>query len=390
VLTYFLIAQVLTGTSTGERVVITPTTCTTGQFINALSISAVGTCATPVGGGAVWGSITGTLATQTDLQTALDGKEPSGVFSGVGACGANTWASTLNDTGAPTCTQPGFGSISGTVTDGQLASSYSGVGACSANNWASTLSDNAAPTCTQPGFSSLSGTATDAQIPGTITLDNLTQVTTRAISDTTGTLTVARGGTGAAPGADDQLLVSDSTSAATWKALNDCTGAGKALTYVASTNSFGCNTISGSGPTYVLLTANRTNATTSYADITDLIIPVSANTRYDIECKLIYSANATTTGIGIGWTGPASPTQTGGSMRSGLTSATVGGTTSVGNDTGGVTTASVATTGNFAVFEGFWRNGANAGNVQMRFKSEVAVANGIVIQAGSWCKFNSY
>jgi len=326
--------------------VITPTTCTTGQFINALSISAVGTCATPVGGGAVWGSITGTLATQTDLQTALDGKEPSGVFSGVGACGANTWASTLNDTGAPTCTQPAFSNVSGSVTD--------------------------------------------AQVPDTIALANLTQVATRAISDTTGVLAVDRGGTGAAPGAGDQLLVSDSTSAATWKALNDCTGAGKALTYVASSNSFGCNTISGSGPTYVVLSANRTNATTSYADITDLIIPVSANTRYDIECKFIYSANATTTGIGIGWTGPASPTQTGGTMRSGLTSATIGGTTSVGNDTGGVTTASVATTGNFATFEGFWRNGANAGSIQMRYKSEVAVANGIVIQAGSWCKFNSY
>jgi hypothetical protein len=202
---------------------------------------------------------------------------------------------------------------------------------------------------------------------------------------------VSQGGTGAAPAAGDQLLVSDSTSAATWKALNDCTGAGKALTYVASTNSFGCNTISGgSGPTYVVLTANRTNATTSYADITDLIIPVAAGTNYDIECKFIYSANATTTGIGIGWTGPASPTQTGGRMHAGLTAATVGGTTIIGNDTGGVTTASTGTTGNFAVFEGFWRNGANAGSIQLRFKSEIAIANAIVIQAGSWCKYNSY
>ena len=146
----------------------------------------------------------------------------------------------------------------------------------------------------------------------------------------------------------------------------------------------------GSGPTYVLLTAPRTNATTSYADITDLIIPVSANTRYDIECRLVYSANATTTGIGVGWTGPASPTLVGGQMVAGLTSATVGGTTSVGNDTGGVTTASVATTGNSAHFRGIWSNGANAGNVQMRFKSEVAIAAAIVIQAGSFCKFNSF
>lgn len=37
---------------------------------------------------------------------------------------------------------------------------------------------------------------TDANIPNTITLDNITQITARAISDTTGTLVVARGGTG--------------------------------------------------------------------------------------------------------------------------------------------------------------------------------------------------
>lgn len=77
---------------------------------------------------------------------------------------------------------------------------YSGVGACGSNNWASTLNAAAAPTCTQPGFSSLFGAATDAQVPDTITIASLTQVITRAISDTTGTLTVDRGGTGAAPG----------------------------------------------------------------------------------------------------------------------------------------------------------------------------------------------
>lgn len=148
--------------------------------------------------------------------------------------------------------------------------------------------------------------------------------------------------------------------------------------------------IAAGGPTYVLLTATRTNATTSYADITDLVIPVTANQRLSVECRFIYSANATTTGIGIGWTGPASPTLTGGLMTSGLTTATVGGTTSVGNDTGAVTTASVATTGNFATFEGVWNNGANAGNVQMRFKSEVAIASAIVIQPGSWCRYQAY
>ena len=54
--------------------------------------------------------------------------------------------------------------LTGTITDAQLANNYSGVGACGASTWASTLNDNAAPTCTQPGFSDLSGTAALAQI----------------------------------------------------------------------------------------------------------------------------------------------------------------------------------------------------------------------------------
>jgi len=52
--------------------------------------------------------------------------------------------------------------LSGTLNDAGLASGYSGVGACAANSWASTLARNAAPTCTQPTFSSISGTLTPA------------------------------------------------------------------------------------------------------------------------------------------------------------------------------------------------------------------------------------
>ena len=46
----------------------------------------------------------------------------------------------------------------GCVSDGELASDYSGIGACTANKWVSTLNDNAAPTCTQPNFTDLAGT----------------------------------------------------------------------------------------------------------------------------------------------------------------------------------------------------------------------------------------
>lgn len=55
------------------------------------------------------------------------------------------------------------------------------------------------------------------------------------------------GGTANVAPSDDQLLVGTGTTFQL-KTLSDCTGAGKAVTYVASSNTFGCNTISsGSG-----------------------------------------------------------------------------------------------------------------------------------------------
>ncbi|MBI4464209.1 MAG: hypothetical protein HY647_05845, partial [Acidobacteria bacterium] len=45
----------------------------------------------------------------------------SGPASGTGACSANTWASTLNSDATPTCTQPDFSNLSGTVGDTQIA-----------------------------------------------------------------------------------------------------------------------------------------------------------------------------------------------------------------------------------------------------------------------------
>lgn len=53
----------------------------------------------------------------------------------------------------------------GTFADSFLASAYNGTGACAAHTWASTLTRNAAPTCTQPAFSDISGTVAGSQFP---------------------------------------------------------------------------------------------------------------------------------------------------------------------------------------------------------------------------------
>lgn len=61
-------------------------------------------------------------------------------------------------------------------------------------------------------------------------------------------VTVAQGGTGAAPGADDQIFISSSTSAGAWKSVADCddTG-GNHLNYDTATNTLSCGTSSSAG-----------------------------------------------------------------------------------------------------------------------------------------------
>lgn len=59
------------------------------------------------------------------------------------------------------------------------------------------------------------------------------------------TVTVGQGGTGTIPSGDDQILITSTATTAIWKTINDCQGAGKALTYTQSTNTIGCNTIAG-------------------------------------------------------------------------------------------------------------------------------------------------
>lgn len=63
----------------------------------------------------------------------------------------------------------------------------------------------------------------------------------------TAPVSVTNGGTGTAPGGDDQVFVSSSSSAGAWKTLTDCAGANQAVTYTASSNTWGCVTITGGG-----------------------------------------------------------------------------------------------------------------------------------------------
>lgn len=139
--------------------------------------------------------------------------------------------------------------------------------------------------------------------------------------------------------------------------------------------------------THVTLSADRTSAVTSLADVTDLSFSLAASTNYEIECKLAYTANATTTGILLSYTGATSPT-----LASGIAQTTTGGVNLAAADSGVATTSSTVATPtlNYALLAMNYRNSTNTGTWQLRFASEVAVANGIIIKAGSFCKYRTY
>jgi hypothetical protein len=146
-------------------------------------------------------------------------------------------------------------------------------------------------------------------------------------------------------------------------------------------------------PVFYTLSADVTKSTTSptWGNITGLSFPVEANTNYDIVCQIAAVSAATTTGFGIGWTGPASPTLTSGQFVSPTGGQAIGGTTTEGNDTGNATTGVGVATPQIAagVFMGMWRNGSTAGTVQMRFRTEVDTS-AVTIKAGSYCKVTAF
>lgn len=276
-------------------------------------------------------------------------------YSGIGACGANTWASTLNDNGAPTCTQPAFTNISGTVSNAQLASSYSGVGACGANTWASTLSSNAIPTCTQPGFSNLSGTATDAQLASNYSgVGACTNQFVRGVNDN------------AAP------------TCATVSLTADVTG-----TLAAANGGYPWTTVTAASDTTDNTSATATN-------IANLSWAIGASVKQRGRCYLVVDSAVATTGIIIGVTGPATPTQISWTHISCASASTqiYASLNAFANDTvGGANSAGTTRCVDQINFVFF--NSTNAGTVQWQVNTEVNTSQ-VAVRAGSWCEYQAF
>lgn len=130
------------------------------------------------------------------------------------------------------------------------------------------------------------------------------------------------------------------------------------------------------------------NATTSFTDITGLTCPVDSGKTYNFEAHLIHANNASTTGSRFGINGPTLSNIRGGIIDTVTNSVSAsvhaaGGATAVDTSLAGATTTG-STADRLAILSGVFTTGA-AGTFAMRGASEVAVAAGLTVRAGSWC-----
>jgi hypothetical protein len=135
----------------------------------------------------------------------------------------------------------------------------------------------------------------------------------------------------------------------------------------------------------VLKLANdtATNSTVTPVSISQLAVPVLANTQYVMDFTIIFQSAVTTTGIQFAFTGPASPTSVLIVAETQLTDttwqvATARSFTALTASTG-VTTINI---NYMARIRLMLVNGANAGTVQIQFASEVA-ATAVLVKRGS-------
>lgn len=138
------------------------------------------------------------------------------------------------------------------------------------------------------------------------------------------------------------------------------------------------------------LASDLTSTATALANATGLSFAVEANKDYRWDADLTFRSAATTTGIHLAVSGPASPTSCCCMIMiaDGGTSQADWGT---GYDNGQMSAAVYAADTDYpARLSGIFRNGANAGTFILRFASEVA-ASQVTIKAGSvirWQQLN--
>jgi len=132
----------------------------------------------------------------------------------------------------------------------------------------------------------------------------------------------------------------------------------------------------------VRLSADVTNNTTTLANVTGLALALAANSTYQIDGQVMFQTAATTTGIRLTQTVPTGATVVAQwNTPTTLTASTIANQRAA--DAGAASTAiDTANANTLATASILVITGATAGNLQIRFASEVAASNAVV-KAGS-------
>ena len=134
-----------------------------------------------------------------------------------------------------------------------------------------------------------------------------------------------------------------------------------------------------------VLSSDFTMSSTTFADVTGFSLPVKANTSYEFEYEIIFTAgNSTGRGVGFGVNGPASPTSVlvHTEITTSLSAVTYG--MARAYNTGTATSAvDIANTNMYARCYGAFVNGANAGNLILSMHGNSNVNANYVCKANS-------
>jgi hypothetical protein len=126
------------------------------------------------------------------------------------------------------------------------------------------------------------------------------------------------------------------------------------------------------------LTADVTNNTVTLANATGLAIALAANSTYAVDARVMFQTAATTTGIRLTQTVPTGATVVAQwNTPTSLTASTQANQRAI--DTGAATTAiDTANANTLARAELLIITSATAGNLQIRFASEIAASNAVI------------
>ncbi len=172
-------------------------------------------------------------------------------------------------------------------------------------------------------------------------------------------------------------------------------GSNVTLTYNDAANTLTIASTGGGGGgslTFVdaALTSTQVFSTTTFANVTQLVAAMDANSTYLLDCFVTFQSAATTTGLGLGYTSPAdcrvmaeivvpiTSTAAASQLRTIFPNAAVAANTGTVLGTG----VTAINSNHTARISGIIRTGATAGNFQVQARSEVAASN-ITLQIGS-------